>query len=382
MSTKVEVHNGVIGPQLIREIEDVRREDGPVTTLYLKVDVQFRGDPDQIRIALKDELKEVEGFIGELDARSRKEVEADMAAVRDAVPNLVLNPGMRSLACFVSSELGYARLFPLPWPVRTRGFFEERFVMWPLEEVLQQAEEYLVCLTDKDEARAFRYYLDQIEEVSAIFDEIPGKVRYPDPYAELRFKRRHTEKVHEHLEHVADMLFRHAQREPIDHVVIGGLSEVLPQLERHLHPYLAGRVTGRWHMDVHSNVERIHERARAEEQRVLKDQAEAIWRNIEEQFPHRASKGPVQVLEMLWQNRVHSLLMDESFSQSGKRCTSCYRLTTGGDVCPECGASMVDVADLSDEITLQATSQSARIRHLGDHEGLASVEGIASLNRF
>src|SRR5579885_3586184 len=99
-------------------------------------------------------------------------------------------------------------VFLLPWPVRTRCFFAERFVLWPLEQVLDQTDRYCVCLTSKEEARVFLYYLGQVEELAAVFDEVPGKVRFPDPFGELEYQRKHVEGFHRHFQRVADALLR------------------------------------------------------------------------------------------------------------------------------------------------------------------------------
>ena len=53
-------------------------------------------------------------------------------------------PHAVAMACFVASESGYARALRLPWPVRDRAFFEDRFVLWPLQQVLDQSDRYAI----------------------------------------------------------------------------------------------------------------------------------------------------------------------------------------------------------------------------------------------
>ena len=57
----------------------------------------------------------------------------------------------QALACFVASGADYSRVLRLAWPVRQRAFFEDRFVLWPLQQILDQSDRYAICLTDKDE---------------------------------------------------------------------------------------------------------------------------------------------------------------------------------------------------------------------------------------
>ena len=113
----------------------------------------------------------------------------------------------------------------LAWPVRERAFFEDRFVLWPLQQLLDQSDRYAICLADKDEARLFLYYFGQIEEVKDIVDEIPGRVRFPDPCHELEYMRKIIEHTHHHFDHVAELALRLLRREPFEHLIIGGLWE-------------------------------------------------------------------------------------------------------------------------------------------------------------
>ncbi len=110
----------------------------------------------------------------------------------------------RALACFVASGFGYARALRLPWPIRNRAFFEDRFVLWPLRQVLEQADRYGIILTDKEHARLFLFYQEQIEEVSSVVDEIPGRVRFPDPLRQRQYMHKHVEHFHRHFEKVAE----------------------------------------------------------------------------------------------------------------------------------------------------------------------------------
>ena len=157
----------------------------------------------------------------------------------------------QALACFVASGADYSRVLRLAWPVRQRAFFEDRFVLWPLQQILDQSDRYAICLTDKDEARLFLYDFGRIEEVKDIVDEIPGRVRFPDPYHELEYMRKIIEHTHHHFDRVAELALRLLRREPFEHLIIGGLWEKLPDFESRLHRYLRDRIVARWDINVH-----------------------------------------------------------------------------------------------------------------------------------
>ena len=56
MAAKMNVHEGVIGPSLVDELERFRAQDGRVSSYYLDLDPRGRSDTAAIRVALKDEL--------------------------------------------------------------------------------------------------------------------------------------------------------------------------------------------------------------------------------------------------------------------------------------------------------------------------------------
>ncbi len=379
----VAVHEGTLRPALLRELEAVRCPGQRISSYYLGVDFQRLGGGDAARIALKDALDEIWRRIDQADdCFNRQTLRRDWEAVQALAPDLSRLRRPRGLACFVGSACEYGRVFPLPWPVRTRCFFEERFVLWPLEQVLDQCERYCVCLTDKEEARVFLYYLGQVEELAALFDEVPGKVRFPDTFGELEYQRKHVEAFHRHFRRVADTLSRLYRREPFDHLILGGHAETLPQFENHLHPHLKERAVACWHLPVRSVVEDIRTQAQAEEQAVLNRQACGLWRTIQEAGPQRAALGPEEVFTLLWQRRAHSVLVNSGRAESGMRCGRCGRLTLKEGACPECGNSLSRVPDVFTEAVREAIDQSAHVRLWSEPVLLTKAGGMAALARY
>jgi peptide chain release factor subunit 1 len=287
----------------------------------------------------------------------------------------------RGLACFVASDAGYSRIVRIPSRIRNRHFFADRFVLWPLRHVLEQADRYAIILTSKDEARAFHFYLERIEEVADILDELPGRIRFPDPIRNWHYQNKHVEYFHRHFAHVAEVGLRLFEREPFDHLIIGGLWEILPQFEDHLHRYLRDRIVARWEIDVHAPTPQVFERAQQEEQQVLDRQARAIWTTIQEFRPQRGALGPEEVLAALWGRKVQSLLIEPDLAGPGFRCSVCGRLTAKDGPCPECRGQVAETPDVFEEVVHDAAEQSARV-HYWDDPALKAVQSIAALRRF
>lgn len=244
------------------------------------------------------------------------------------------------------------------------------------------SEKYCICLTDKDDARIFAYYMGTCEERKDIADEVPPHVRYPDPFRELEYNRKQIEYYHKHFERTARALFELYQQEPFDHLVIGGLHECIPQFEHHLHSYLRDKVIARWDADVQTiTPEQVRQQAEAEEQRIEEEHCRNLWKRIEEAGTARASRGPEEVFAALWRHKVHALLIDPEAALSAGRCTSCSRLTLK-PTCPECGGELREVPDAITEAMEEGIETGATVKLWAKNPEIAAVGHMASLNRF
>jgi peptide chain release factor subunit 1 len=321
--------------------------------------------------------------IDKLDLRhaTRDALRRDWEQVHELALRTVGEQSTRSLACFVASESGYGRALRLPWPLRNRAFFEDRFVVWPLRQVLDQADRYGIILTDKHDARLFLFFMEKLEEVFDVVDAIPGRLHFPDPLRESHYMHKHVEHFHHHFDKVSEVGLRLFQREPFEHLIIGGLWEALPQFESHLHCYLRDRIVARWEIDVHAPTPQIQQRARQEEAKVLERQARDIWQKIQDYRPQRGALGPEETFAALWQRRVQALLEESGASRQGFRCSVCGRLHLNGGACVECGGKMTDVPDVMEEAVHEAIEQSAQVR-FWKNPVLREVQSIAALKRY
>jgi peptide chain release factor subunit 1 len=380
---KLHVHEGVLRAGLLAELEAFRAPEQRVSSYYLPLDGRYDGDSEAARLVVKNALAQQRERLQELNVRPavRHALQHDWQIIEELALSLAGQRGTRALACFVASASGYGRAFRLPWPVRARAFFEERFVLWPLYQILDQADRYALCLTDKDDARIFLYYLGQTEEVFDIHDDIPGRIRFPDPFGELEYARKHVESFHHHFTHVAEALLRLFQREPFAHLIIGGHGEILSQFESHLHRYLRDRLVARWVLEVRTPLPALQERLREEEQQVLRRQAERLWQTIQAERLLRGALGPEETFAALWQRRVQALLLTDNGHAPGYRCSSCGRLHLHAGPCKECQNQTQEVPDIFEEALHEALEQGAQVRYWNE-AALKEVGGLAAWKRY
>ena len=383
MTTRLRLHETTIRPSLMAELEAFRAPGQRISSYYLNLGGSRGNDVEAAKLAVKNALAAQRERLNQLDLQPavRHALQHDWELVQAQALLAVGRRDIRALACFVASASGYARAFPLPWPLRDRAFFEDRFVLWPLHQVLDQADRFAVCLSDKDDARLFLVYLERIEEVAILHDDVPGRIRFPDPLRQWHYANKHIEYFHRHFERVAEETRRLFQREPFEHLIIGGLWEHLPEFESRLHRTLRDRIVARWDLDVRTPAPQVLERAVQEEQHVLAQQAQGIWQSIQDNRTQRGALGLDETFAALWQQRVQALLIEPGARAAGLRCRSCGRLHGRGGPCVECGGPLIAVEDVYEEAVYEAIEQSAQVRFWKD-PALNGVDSIAALKRF
>ena len=157
--------------------------------------------------------------------------------------------------------------------------------------------------------------------------------------------------------------------------------------ESHLHPYLRDRLAGRLDIDVeHATPTTSVARPRRASRRPAREREDAALARLIEAFaggPGRAASGLPEVLAVLHEQRVETLLVEAGFAAPGVRCPTCGWL--GADETAECpadGSAAEHADDIVEAAVERAVTQAADIHVLRDRAELASHGRIAAVLRF
>ncbi len=381
---RIRLHEGVISRRLIRELSEASFQDRTAVTAYVNLDRADTDGDQGVRIRIRHRVDAWRKMADELDVSGsvRNKLLHALDAIQATADETVGRRHVLGLAFFVDTENDTGLALPTPWPLRSLCFFERQYVLTPLQNVLAQQERFAICLTDKDNARIYEYFMHQLEEVDRVDHEIPGKVRYPDPFRELEYMRKHVVSFHRHFEAVADRMLKYYQESPFDRLIVGGLPEVLPQFEAHLHPYVQQRIVDRWDVPVDIHPEELRQRVVQFEEQLLAKEAEQIWQQIQERPPAGRALGASDVLAAIWQARVQALLIAPQHVPKLHACPQCTRLTVDAQACPECGSPVESLGEPSDLAVVEATLlQGGQVRQCAP-ETLKAHDGLAALLRY
>lgn len=357
------------------------------TSLYLNVDGS-RCSKKDCEILLKDLLKERKAEIeqSEFSIEQRRSLENDFDKIQRFV-SLEFEPkGTKGLAVFSCSEKGLWQVYHLPLPVKSRLVVSKNLYTHPLTVLFHEYKRFCVLSMDRSHARIFEVYAGEINEHTQIFDDIPGRVREGGWYG-LEGKRieRHIEDhVHRHFKRVAEALLDFFKQKKFAGLVLGGRREILSEFQNYLHSYLKEKIVGQIEAEPAAAVREILLKTqRLEQELKQKEDQKTIKRLLEEAGSGgMAVVGLNETLLPLWRGQVDTLLVQDGFSSPGAICAQCGYLSIVDEICPNCRASLREVADIVAEVVEIAIRQNYRLWRVGASKEFEKAGSIGAFLRF
>jgi hypothetical protein len=279
-------------------------------------------------------------------AEARKEIEANIDAIRQAVQTL--GQPARGAAVFASVARGLRQVFPLDFAVENRLVIDEEPFLLPLLEHWVGEPSYLVALVDADEAHVFEAHHGVTEPVADL-ERQDARETFQRDKPRFTYKKRFARTWHERLHDAADdKFFGEAARAVGEHwrdgdfegLVLLGRSVMTGALRRALPKEVEAAVVGEATHATTSQpdaiapeVSRLIERHRAEKERAVLAELNERWKQ-----KHLVANGPTEVLDALQQGRAVRVAFGRTRDLAGARCRDCgYRFGAPIQRCVYCG---------------------------------------------
>ncbi len=353
-----------------------------VTSLYLDVDGAPRpvaADYEQAFEQLADDLRR--RARGRDDTEVLRAVERDLDAMRARMARGIDRHTTRGLALFSCHAQSWFEAIPLPVPVRDEAGCGPAPHIRQLAEAYDEPEAFLVALVDRTHLRLLRVLGREVEELPV---RVTHEERAVDTSVELgSFEHRHEEAARIHLRGAAAQIDDAVRVWPVGHVVVGGPTEAVAELERRLHPTTRELVVGRLSVRVAAPAEDIAAEARAVTERAARDHEAALVEDLRQRAAraHGGVVGLEATLSVLAEQRVGVLLVAEEFSAPGARCPDCGRVGPDTLHCPVCGTTNVELEDVVEVAIEQAVAQAATVEFCHGTE-LERFGGIGAIVRY
>jgi peptide chain release factor subunit 1 len=312
------------------------------------------------RLALREDIERVRGFL----------TDAELAV-----------PSAHGLAVFCSAPADIFEVVDLPWAVEAAVAVDARPFIEPLVE-LTAPERWCVLLISRRASRVLRGTRERLIEVSSVLDDVHRR-HAQGGWSQARYQRAIENDVDEHIRTTCSALFDHFRRRGFDRLLIASPPELRHRVERELHSDLSRRLAGHFEIDVErATPDEVRRRAAplidADERR---REDEALERLGEGLAPSgHAAVGLDEVLQLLQEGRVQTLLLAHGFTAPGFLCPSCGRLAAADAPCPADGAAperREDIIESAIELALGQSAEVLTIHHraeeLGEHGPIAAL---------
>ncbi|HEV7807201.1 MAG TPA: hypothetical protein VGO80_15370 [Solirubrobacteraceae bacterium] len=289
------------------------RPAAPVLSLYLDLNPTDFGTHRARRSAWTSLLNEARERVEQTDTDHegtvslRGDLERAAAFLEDYSPK-----GGRGVAILACSADDLFDTFTLPRSTRTRIVVDDSPYVTPLLHAADHRE-WLIVLVDAHHARFLHGNSDHVEEVGRVVDSVAGQHERSGPSDHQRWVEH---EVDQHLDKTAREVDRQLRGDRLERVLVGGPPEAASRFEAALSNHARERLAGRFDVDIEAAhpddvrraaLECFDEDERRHERQRLDRLAERLGRG------ERAVAGPRDVLAMLEQARVETLLYDEAY---------------------------------------------------------------------
>jgi stalled ribosome rescue protein Dom34 len=248
------------------------------------------------------------------DHRGKMSLRADLERARAFLRDFSPRGGSAGAAIIAADAGGLFEAFTLPRAARSQVVIDDAPHVTPLVTAADMRD-WLVVVVDSRCARFLRGNSDGLDELDRIANDVVGPTRRRGPSDNQRWVEH---EVDAHLKQVAQRLDEHLGDGGYERVLIGGPEESATRLEAIMSNPAREKLAGRFETEVDpeaASPEAIPRAAlpcfedaeRRHEREVLDRLAERLGRG------DRAVAGATDVLTMLEQARVETLLYDAAF---------------------------------------------------------------------
>lgn len=364
-----------------------KNEDFLVSSFYLCLE-RGRATNKEAKIITKDMIKNTSEELPNKDLNKiqLESLYTDFAKIQSVIEGL--EPGKnRGVAFFSCSGANFWQHYTLPKCFSNSLVVGPQPFLRPLKALLEEYKRYCIVVLEKERARTFGLYLEEIEDYSDIFSEVPSKVKEGGWYGleERKIQRHIEDHAHRHYKKVAESTMQFFNEYHFNWLILGGPDDILKEFENHLHSYLRQRVVGKFTGDVSkATIHEILQRSLEVTQQVERKQEQELVKQIITKYRNGglAVVGLRNTIQALTLGEVHTLAVSETLYHPGTICRNCSFLGVDELVCPLCGGQLQEVPDIISEAIGLATQQNSQLHHLRNENDLQEAGGIGALLRF
>jgi peptide subunit release factor 1 (eRF1) len=351
----------MITAETVNRIIQYQGDGLPVVSLYVAIDPGV--SQSYVHSHVTSLLDQIDGIAKDRDLGHdpRLSLRGDIERIKERMSEEVWQP--KGMAVFSCSGRGFYEEVSLPRGLRDRILIDDAAFVRPMLAVLDEYHRTCVVLVDKEWARAFEVYQDEMHELTTFKDRL-GKF---DNYAGGDVVRIRTEQSKRHYRRVAQVLDELFRTQRYDLLVVGGHDFEIPAFLEFLPRDLRERLAGSFPIDPPTaTTAQVRSGADAVLQRYESDQEQKA---VAEVLDRAAAGGlaAIGVPECLWAGSVaaiQTLLVQEGVTTAGVVCDESGWMALAGDTCPLSGKPTRLTPDVIDDLVQAVIDEGGAIEHI------------------
>lgn len=369
----------------LRELASLRSDADPIVSVYLNTRWSDEMQRDRVRLFVRQKIKEArESGLNSGLSQSLDRVERYV----EGLYRQAYEESANGVAIFACQGLGLWKTIAAQRSFEPQFGLAETPHLFQLARTVEDFEPLVVAMVDARGARIFETAVGEMVAEARIVRPAP-KRHSMGGWSQLRYQNRIDQEIERNLERAAMHVAYLVANDPSNHVVLVGPQELVREFEAQLPPAARERIIG-----TRSNPHLRGARRPEVQDELITGAIEELtaWeRETEEDRAHRvvgealagglAVVGPEDVVLAANEERVHILVIEGNFAETGWRCRQCEALSARGPIeCVYCGGS-VDQVELGEALIRRVLRAGGEVDVVEPQARLHHYRGVGAFLR-
>jgi peptide chain release factor subunit 1 len=357
----------------------------PVISVYLNTQWHDQHQRERVTTFLRQHMRLARLLVVDTEA-TRQSLEADLGRIAQWGERLVHGTGdfaMPGMALFTCHEADLWVELPAPIPFEDEFTVADRPALRQLARLDEDYTNALVVLVDSRAARICEVVLGGFLAETDFASEVPGRHKQGG-WAQMRYQRHVQAHMERHYQEVAAYLATYITAHPQTSIILSGQDDIVANFRQVLSPQVQQRIIDEIRLDLRASAARILEAAQEVLRHHEREEEQASVALLLNRAGHGglAVVGLQETLAAVNAHRVHMLLMQRDFHQSGWRCLGCSHLGEAlPPQCPVCGGTVAAV-ELGEALVSAVLQTDGVVEVVAPDARLAAYEGVGVLLRY
>ena len=363
----------------LQELNEIESDGDPILSLFMELTPETRvGDAWQI--TFKDLAKQALQKADDMGVR--KQVEGELARIEGAFRAGLPRTG-RGLAVYTCSGMNLMRQLGTPVSVENQVYVDRRPYVRPLVRVRDEHDRFAIALVSM---RRIRVFFSQIGLVEEVFDDETDEIGLTDFASKDQRQDIRAEQKKSQAKRAAQVVELMTKQLGVRHVIYSIAADMEADFLDAMNQATRERVAASFGCDTNASPAEVSDKA-ADVQREVeaREETETIGK-VQELLTTRSVVGIDDVLDMLNQQRVMTLILDDEVRVPGGIDAESGMLTTQTSGTYEAtGGTITPQDDLFEHMLERALEQGASlelVRSEKAKEALQKHGPAAAILRF